>query len=275
MRNLTRTSAKIFFAALFIFLLENCNKSEFQPNAKHVTDGLISTGKIKPDILSIDTIPVIKNSANGWDYIGGYHNAGVAYAMPLVLSHVGTVTDSLILADAMPIFNSVGLTTAVVDTEYNLLLRLGYAPFANMLDIDTITNKMYVQHYLSLGGKSYAQQMETIANTYLNLSNDSTFSGDSAAYVSYANAMISLESTIIANHFLMSTEKNTLLMSAAIGRYSASFWANAKLRGTYFRLPKWLKIVIGDVSGGISSFIMGNYAKAIVGAVSGSIKAAL
>ncbi|HEY4877045.1 MAG TPA: hypothetical protein VIH86_15805 [Puia sp.] len=279
MHNLTSTAAKFLFAALFIFLLDNCNKTQFQPNAKQATDGLLSTSKINPKPLVIDTIAVIKNSANGYDYVGAYHNDGVAYDMPLVISHGGTITDSLILADAMPVFNSIGITTAVADSEYNLLLRLGYAPLANMLDIDTVTNKEYAQHYLSLVGKNYAQQMETIANTYLNVSNDSTISGDSAAYVSYANAMISLETTIIANHFLMASEKNTLLISAAIGRYSASYWANAKIRGTYFaiHLPKWLKIAIADVAGGVSSFVQGagSWPGAIVGAVTSSVKAAL
>ena len=87
MYNLISTSAKFLFAALVIFLLDNCNKTQFQSIAKEGTNESLSTGKIKPEPLgSPDTIAVIKNSANGYDYIGAYHNDAVAYAMPTAIS---------------------------------------------------------------------------------------------------------------------------------------------------------------------------------------------
>lgn len=141
---------------------------------------------------------------------------------------------------------------------------------------------MYSQGKISSTANNYVQQIFYIASQYLEINVDSAdFSLDSANYISFANNLISLESSINNNSNLTSAEKTGLLSACSIGRYSASYWANYLLNGNdgggvasqslAFKLTwKFWKIVICDIAGGVAGSPGG-----LVGIISGGIAASV
>ena len=206
-----------------------------------------------------ETITIIKNTNNPFDYVGGEHNTGVAY----ILTALGgpSTNDSLLLHADIGYMQTLGFTTAQVDSVYNLGVSLGYFPFSKIPELDSLGNLMFSQGQISSTDNSYIQQIYSIASQYLQVSVDSAdFSTDSTNYIAFANSMISLESAINNNSNLTSADKTGLLSACSVGRYSASYWANYYLNSsgggggaarTMFKLPKWLQVVITDVAGAV------------------------
>ncbi|MEO8853226.1 MAG: hypothetical protein ABI359_05580 [Ginsengibacter sp.] len=171
------------------------------------------------------TIKVITNPNNPYDYIGSEHNSGLSY----VLNELGgpSTNNSLILNADISYMQTLGYTSAQVDTAYNQGVRLGYFPFTNVPELDSAGNRMYSQGKISATANNYVQQIYTLAVNNLNQNVDSVpYSTISSSYTTFSNGLISLESSIKNNANLTSTEKIGLLSSCSIGRYSASYWAN-------------------------------------------------
>ena len=231
------------------------------------------------------TINVIKNPNNPYDYIGSEHNSGVSY----VLNELGgpSTNNSLILNADISYMQTLGYTSAEVDTAYNQGVRLGYFPFTNVPELDSAGNRMYSQGKISATANNYVQQIYTLAVNNLNQNVDSVpYSTISSSYTTFSNGLISLESSIENNANLTSTEKIGLLSSCSIGRYSASYWANYIINegsgggsGSSVYLvakPKhgfwyWFRAVVCDVCGGIvGSLTPAPVLGTIAGAIGGS-----
>ncbi|HUZ60795.1 MAG TPA: hypothetical protein VMU83_18635 [Hanamia sp.] len=233
---------------------------------------------------SVGTITVITNPNNPEDYIGQQHNAGVTY----VLNTLGgpSSDNSLILSAVTSYMQTLGYTSAQVDSAYNQGVRLGYLPFTNIPELDSLGNLMYSQGKLSATANSYVQQIYTLALNDLNQNVDSAdYSSVSSSYKAFADSLISLESSISNNINLSSAEKTGLLSSCSVGRYSASYWANyiikrgngvgsmslynSELTATKHSFWYWLRAAVCDVCGAVLGSPLG-IAGIICGAVGGS-----
>lgn len=294
------TAVIAFTFIIVVIIFANCNKNATTSNNKN--DNLsLANSSVKPYTFAgpcpyechdprckvyqsgycgPETISIIKNTNNPYDYVGGEHNNGVAY----ILTALGgpSTNDTLLLNADIGYMQTLGYTAAQVDTAYNQGVRLGYFPFSKIPELDSLGNLMYSQGKISSTANNYVQQIFNLASQYLEINVDSVdFSLDSANYISFSNSLISLESSINNNSNLTSAEKTGLLSGCSIGRYSALYWANYLLSGNgegsggseslASKLTwKFWKIVICDIAGGFAGSPGG-----LVGIISGSIAASV
>jgi hypothetical protein len=139
------------------------------------------------------------------------------------------------------------------------MVSLGDLPFTIEPELDSLGNKLHSQGLISTNANNYVQQIFTLALTYLNVNVPTV-----ALHNSFASKLITIEGQIKSDNTISANEKTTLLASCSIGRYSAAYWGNyinnpveSKINPPKLRLAPWLKILLGDIGGGIIGITMG------------------
>ncbi len=222
-----------------------------------------------------DTIAVITNSSNYYDYIGGQHNAGLSYVMRKLGG--GSTDNSAILTQVENYMDSIGYSTSTVASGYSSEVTAGYMPFTDIPDLDTLGTIMYNSSTISSTANSYIQHIFSIFEHYANDSLTSTI------YTSFCDSLITLESSINSNAYLTTAEKTNLLAACAVGRYSGSYWGSRQSSlsinarkvssGSKFLFSwKVWKIIICDVAGAVAGMTAGPIV-ATAGAVGASVAA--
>jgi len=225
------------------------------------------------------TINVITNPNNQYDYAGNEHNNGVSSIFPDIDPYSNNL-DSNILVNVENYLTTLGYSADSMQNFYNEEVENGYLPFSHLQDLDSLGNTLNSNGLLSSYGNTYVQQISDYCYQYLN-----TDTITIAKYNSFANNLISLETSIKNDSRISSWEKEVLLSGCSIGRYSAAYWGN------YFNGPiimvqnstnplflkkikKWVKVVLKDVGGGIVALSGGKHFWAIVGISVGTSVAA-
>ena len=286
-------AVKVFVYSFLLLGLTHCSKSFDNPEQQ-----LSVINKIKPDLLPgpcpynchdtrckayaggycgpapADTIPIIKNSANPYDNAGAQHNAGLR---SLLASLSMPYTDSATLIKDKQYITTLGFNSDSAQLFYNHAVSLGYFPFSVIPELDSLGNSLNSKNYLSSYANTYVQSIFSKLTLYLN-----SDTGSVTKYNSFATSLISIESSISSDSHLTSYEKQVLLSSSAIGRYSASFWgnilsgsggggSNAIIRPLIFqKWARWLRVAMCDIGGGLIG-ISGGAVGIIFGAVGSSI----
>jgi hypothetical protein len=216
-----------------------------------------------------NNIIVRTNSNNPDDDFGNYHNQGVATILPNINPSSPTL-DADVLTQVKAFDVTLGYSADSAQTFYNKYVALGDLPFSKVPELDSLGNILVSQGQISSTANSYVQQIYSTAKTYLSFDTPTVIH-----YNSFANSMISLESQIQNNSSLSANEKNGLLSACSVARYSAAYWGNyinnpapaaSQISPLRLSLPKWLKIVIGDIGGAVIGIATGP-----VGIVTGAI----
>jgi hypothetical protein len=210
MKKLPTASPAILF--LTIILFANCNKSSNISNAVGNTTSSKSVDNLHPGTCPYnchdlrcegyvsgycgpDTIAIIQNVNNVYNYIGAQHNSGVQY----VLNVLGepSSNNTLVLNTETNYLNKLGYTTGQVDSAYNQGESNGLLPFTKIPELDSLGNIMYSKGLISSTANSYIQQIYTIASDYLSTTVSlANYSSDSSSYASFASQLVTLESKI-------------------------------------------------------------------------------
>ena len=136
--------------------------------------------------------------------------------------------------------------------------------------LDTLYNRLFRNGLITSTEKHYLNLMDSAVNTYIGNNVPSQ-----AIYDTAANHIITIETAIIADGSLTSSQKELLLGAGSIYRYSYAMW------GTYmennFWSWLWKKFGRNDVSGAISGGIAAAFSGAglVIGAVGGGIGASI
>lgn len=227
---------------------------------------------------SSGTLVVITNSNNPYDNTGVQHNNGVNSILPNINLATNN-TDSVVFVNVKSYVSGIGYNADSIQNFYNREVQAGYFPYSKLPELDSLGNLLYSNGILSSYGNSYVQQMYSYALQYLNTNTINTTN-----YNLFANAFVTLESTINNDARISSWEKQVLLSACSVGRYSGSYWGNYLNQGSTsssiaqlslkLKLPKWLKVVISDIGGGIIG-ISGGTVGIITGAIGTSIVTAV
>jgi len=220
-------------------------------------------------------IYVKTNINNPDDQYGNYHNQGVAAIFPNINPTSPTLnTDVLTQVKAFDV--TLGYSADSAQIFYNNMVSLGNLPFTIEPELDSLGNKLYSQGLISSKANNYIQQIYSLALTYLNVDVPTV-----ALYNSFANNLITIEGQIKSDVIISVNERNVLLSSCSVGRYSAAYWGNyinnpvqSLIQPPKFRLSFWMKVLIGDIGGGIIG-ITGGPVGILTGAIGTSIVVAV
>ena len=211
-----------------------------------------------------DQISVITNLNNPDDYVGSEHNQGVSSVFPNINPSSNNL-DSEILVKVVSYLSSIGYNADSIQNYYNQEVQMEYLPFSHLQELDSLGNTLYANGSLSSYGNSYVQQIYNYSYQYLNTDTITTYK-----YNSFANNLISLETTIKNDSRISSWEKDVLLSGCSIGRYSGAYWGNYinepgpmvqnSIHPLFLkRLKNWLRFVIADVGGAIVAVSSGTH----------------
>ena len=162
-----------------------------------------------------DTFAVVKNSANPEDSAGARHNGGLAAIMPNYINGVEP-TPSNAWSYTISYLNSYP-PSFLGDVEDTMINRYDTAIFS--MTVNSFSSFAYSHGQIS-------SQVYTYLNSLGNLITALPDSPTLAAYSSFASSVINLESTILGDNSITSTDRILLLSSTSVARYSASYWAN-------------------------------------------------
>jgi hypothetical protein len=208
-------------------------------------------------------IIVINNPNNPDDNEGSQHNNAVNSIFPTIDPSSNNL-DSVVLSKDISYLSTLGYNADSIQNYYNQEVQKGYLPFSELEELDSLGNILYSQGLLSSYGNNYVQQIYGYANQYLNTDTITT-----AKYNSFANNLVSLETTIQNDSRIPSWEKQVLLSSCSIGRYSGAYWGNYILSQSsggvssmstfslWTKMKNWMRFVIADVGGGITAVSSG------------------
>lgn len=171
-----------------------------------------------------DTIAVIKNSNNPYDYTGLQHNNGVTYVLNRV-NPTSPTAGTDILHFTKLYGGSINADTTGFDSWYSYATAHGYFSLHDTvfnITANALNTKLYND------GK-----IRSVVYTYLNSINNAIDNSvtDNASpsltlYNTVANKLVTIENTIKNDNSLTSDEKMELLKISAINRYTGAYWAN-------------------------------------------------
>ncbi|MGH2644562.1 MAG: hypothetical protein ACRDE2_11480 [Chitinophagaceae bacterium] len=210
-----------------------------------------------------DSIIIITNLNNPYDYTGADHNGALNAIFPNINPLVPNL-DSVIEAQVKNYAVSIwGDDPSLIQILYDTLYQRWNFPASLLPEMDTVGNELYARGLISNKANYYLQRIDSIGILWLNVDNPS-----SLLYNSFANSLISLEAQVMNDNILTSDERELLLSSCSIARYSAAYWGNyinnqisPMLNQPLFLKDlfkkKWFRIVVADAVGawgGIKTF---------------------
>ncbi|MGH2642876.1 MAG: hypothetical protein ACRDE2_02915 [Chitinophagaceae bacterium] len=169
----------------------------------------------------LDTIAVITNPNNPYDYAGADHNTAlnaiylnVNPSIPNIDSVIETQAKNYAVTNWGTNADSIQVAYASVKQQWNV-------PPATFPLLDSLGNDLYNMGQISNQENNYIQQISSTASQWLNVD---TLTQEE--YTNFAFNLISIESQIKNDTSLVSNEKSTLLIACSIARYSAEYWGN-------------------------------------------------
>lgn len=154
----------------------------------------------------------------------------------------------------------------------------------------TLSNSDYIKHfgteYLGLTIEQVNEGIEDFPNEFANIINGLTIRTETKdifnallgetfeiensqlSYDKYREYVLTLEDSIIDNKTLPKNEKDAVLYSTSVARYSSYLWIGNNQNSTSKKHFGW--VIAGDVAGGIIGGIFGGVGGAIGGASGGS-----
>ena len=243
-----------------------CNKKDSTPSQ--------SANSSKSKLMDAsDATDAAANPNNPYDYVGYNHNVGLQ-ATRATWSSTNATFDASYNA-AVNYANTVQAPVNMSESQITTMLTALRAD--NSDGKETYLSKVG----LSQTGAHYASQLCTITTECYNYD----------SYEAYRNAMIELESAVLADNSLGDNEKGRILSGASVGRHSVLYWAreiggynsdpstngnpNGPVTDGFFKnLGQWFKdhpIVTADLVGAIGG--IGSLAGLFFGALGGSLGA--
>ncbi|MES2329774.1 MAG: hypothetical protein V4539_09245 [Bacteroidota bacterium] len=162
-------------------------------------------------------IPVVTNPNNPMDYFGSKHNDGCDAV-------IGASTSADILHATKVYLNAHSYDSSNFNSWYGAAVSAGYYTlatdaFAN--NTDSLVDILYANSLISSTVKSYLYSLVSIIDAEVGESDPSY-----SVYNSVASAVVSLETTIINDNSLSTSEKNGLLIGTSVVRFSGAYWGN-------------------------------------------------
>lgn len=178
---------------------------------------------------------------------------------------------------------------------YEFLIQTGGQTLTNQQVLDkvkliTLANPDYISHFgtnyqdikeaeVDAGIDDFPNQFENIidglpisseAKGIFNALMTETFEIENSGltYAKYRTYVLDLEDNIINNTTIPSNEKNGILYSTSVARYSSYFWLESNPPTSQKKFFGW--VIAGDVVGGIVGAFIANVLGAISGASSAS-----
>jgi hypothetical protein len=285
----------IILGCTILFTLTQCSK-ELNANASN----LKLTTSVHPDLLpgscpypctdirckgyengycgtgtSTDTVAVVKNTANPEDSVGNRHNTALNAIMP---NYTGGIEPTLANSWSYTIsflssyHYSTTLLNAVEDTMVNRYDTAIYSMTA-----DSYSSYAYSHGQISNKVYTYLNSLGNLIGALPSVPLSTTYSG-------FASSVISLESTILHDSTMTSTDRIIILSATSVARYSACYWINyynAQTSAASIAVIKpavappakswfsWSTVAGGDVVGAVAGALGG----AAVGVLAGGVGA--
>ncbi|MGH2643647.1 MAG: hypothetical protein ACRDE2_06855, partial [Chitinophagaceae bacterium] len=168
-----------------------------------------------------DTIAVITNPNNPYDYTGADHNEAVKTIFPNINPSDPSV-DSVIEAQIKSYaITNFGMNADTIQMVFEAMQQEWNVPPSQFPRMDSLGNDLYGEGQISSEANGYIQQIYSTASEWLNV--DSLTQDE---YTNFAFSLISIEDNISDDNNLSSNEKNVLLSVGSIARYSAEYWGN-------------------------------------------------
>lgn len=169
----------------------------------------------------VETISVITNPNNPYDYAGADHNNAVATIFPTINPSSPNV-DSVIEAQVENYAETNWEMSAdSIQMVYDSMKADWNVPPSQFPRLDSLGNDLYAEGKISMEANNYVQQIYSIANQYLNI--DTLTEPE---YENFANNLITIENQISQDNELTESEDISLLTTCSIARYSAEYWGN-------------------------------------------------
>jgi hypothetical protein len=195
------------------------------------------------------------NSKNEFDYVGKIHNQVVAEFVET------TEGEKLTNTEVLNKIKSITLANA----DYNKLFESEYYELT--------------EEHVNEGLKDFPNEFRNIidsfalsskAKTIFNelLSNTFEIESSEISYAKYKDYLLNLEDFIMNKSTLEKREKDAILCSTSVARYSSYLWVGSNPQPESKKHFGW--VIAGDVVGGILGGIFGGVVGAISGAAGGS-----
>lgn len=181
-------------------------------------------GYCGPDSIPLpplDTIVVITNPNNPYDYTGTDHNEAVKAIFPDINPSEPNV-DSVIGAQIKSYaISNWGMNADTIQMVFDAMQQQWDVPPAQFPRMDSLGNDLYAEGKISSEVNDYIQQIYSLANQWLNVD-----SLTQDTYNNFAFDEISIEGQITDDNNLSSAERTVLLSLGSVLRYSAEYWGN-------------------------------------------------
>jgi hypothetical protein len=211
----------ILLTIILMALMTACdeNASEFGKNENQLKNKYDETA-----VVSYCTC--IENSNNPFEYIGQYHNAALASAVPNIQQLI--VRDANNDVDRAATLSNI--ETYIRDFAVNELEVADPGAFGTVHGVtisDILDNPMVAVGTLNLN-VSYSQDFKNLIQDFFDSISETEFDalGEFFNFDAKIQYCLAFENSIIANTTLGTEERNCLLTVVAVGKYSCAFWEN-------------------------------------------------
>jgi hypothetical protein len=277
MTNKLKLASLFVFAILVVFSMTRCAKNLSDSSNSKLSSGI--DGGVSPNLLpgkcpyschdirckayengycGPDTIALITNPNNPYDSVGKRHNAGVRAILPTYQSGTEpTMQNSW--SYTISYFQNYGYSPTFMDVVEDSTQNR-YDSTIYTMTVNSLATYLYNSGLISSKMEGYMTNLGNLCNA---LNSDSV---SAANYQTFANNVISLETTIVNDASLDSTEKYSLLAGTSVARYSTNYWMNYADSVTGEKTPgggswfSWSTVGGGDVSGAVSGAVTGGAA---------------